>query len=69
MSLMGELKLFLGIQIKQCKGGVYVYHPKYTKENLKKFKMDGYKIMSALMHPTCNLIKEESNIIVDQKLY
>ncbi|XP_058722848.1 uncharacterized mitochondrial protein AtMg00810-like [Vicia villosa] len=46
MSLMGELKLFLGIQINQCKGGVYVYQPKYTKENLKKFKMDGYKIMT-----------------------
>jgi len=32
MSMMGELKFFLEIQINQCKDGVYVHHSKYTKE-------------------------------------
>jgi len=35
MSMMGELKFFLGIQINQCKDGVYVHESKYTKEILK----------------------------------
>jgi len=30
-SMMGELKFFLGIQINQCKDGVYVHQSKYTK--------------------------------------
>jgi len=30
MSMMGELKFFLGIQINQCKDGVYVHQSKYT---------------------------------------
>jgi len=32
MNMMGELKFFLGIQINQCKDGVYVHQSKYTKE-------------------------------------
>lgn len=28
MSMMGELEFFLGIQINQCKDGVYVYQTK-----------------------------------------
>jgi len=37
MSMMGELKFFLGIQINQSKDEVYVHQTKYTKELLKKF--------------------------------
>ena len=33
MSMMGELKFFLGIQINQCKDGVYV-HQKSTQRSL-----------------------------------
>ena len=40
MSMMGELKFFLGIQINQSKDGVYVHQTKYTKELLKKFKLE-----------------------------
>jgi len=29
MSMMGELKFFLGIQVNQCKDGVYVHQTKY----------------------------------------
>ena len=31
MSMMGELKFFLGIQINQCKDGVYVHKKKVHK--------------------------------------
>lgn len=61
MSMIGELKFFLGIQINQGKDEVYVHQSKYTKELLKKFKLEDYKVMNTLMHPTCNLNKEEEN--------
>lgn len=69
MSMMGELKFFLGIQMNQCKDEAYVHHSKYTKELLKKFKLDDCKIMTTPMHITCNLNKEESCTKVCQKLY
>jgi len=59
MSMMGELKFFLGIPINQCKDGVYVHQSKYTKELLKKFKLEDCKQMNTSMHPTCTLSNED----------
>jgi len=69
MSMMGELKFFLGIQINQCKDGVYVHQTKYTTELLKKFKLEDCKVMNTSMHPTCTLSKEDTGSKVDQKMY
>ena len=69
MSMIGELKFFLGIQINQCKDGVYVHQSKYTKELQKKFKLEDCKEMNTPMHPTCTLSKEDQGSKVDQKLY
>jgi len=69
MSMMGELKFFLGIQVNQCKDGLYVHQTKYTKELLKKFKLEDCKVMNTPMHPTCTLSKEDTGTKVDQKLY
>jgi len=43
MSMMGELKFFLGIRINQCNDGVYVHQSNYTKKLLKKFKVEDCK--------------------------
>jgi len=69
MSMMGELKFFLGIQINKCKDGVYVHHTKYTKELLKKVKLEDCKEMNTPMHSTCTLSKEDTRSKVDQKQY
>ena len=69
MSMMGELKFFLGIQIKQCNDGIYIHQSKYIKELLKKFKMVDCKPMCTPMHPTCILGKDEIGKKVDQKMY
>ncbi|WJX61599.1 hypothetical protein P8452_46671 [Trifolium repens] len=69
MSMMGELKFFLGIQINQGKDGTYIHQSKYTKELLKKFNLEDCKIMSTPMHPTSSLSKEEIGSKMDQKLY
>jgi len=60
MSMIGELKFFLRIQINQCKDRVYVHQTKYTKELLKKFKLEECKVMNTLMHPTCTLSKKDT---------
>jgi len=69
MSMIGELKFFLGIQINQSKDFVYVHQSKYTKELLKKFKLEDCKEMKTPMHPTYNLSKKDTGTKVDQKLY
>jgi len=69
MSMMGELKFFLGIHINQSKDGVYVHQTKCTKELLKKFKLEDCKVMNTTMHPTCTFNKEDTRSKVDQKLY
>jgi len=43
MSMMGELKFFLGLQIKKTPKSIYIHQTKYVKELLKKFKMDDAK--------------------------
>ncbi|PNY05239.1 retrotransposon-related protein [Trifolium pratense] len=69
MSMMGELKFFLGIQINQSKEGIYIHQTKYTKELLKKFNMEDCKPMNTPMHPTSSLCKSEEEGKVDQKIY
>jgi hypothetical protein len=35
MSMMGELKFFLGFEVKQLKGGTFINQAKYTQDMLK----------------------------------
>ena len=44
MSMMGELKFFLGLQIRQKANGIFISQEKYLKECLKKFKMQDSKM-------------------------
>jgi hypothetical protein len=69
MSMMGELQFFLGLQIKQAKEGTFVHQAKYTKDILKKFKMDDSKPLSTLMSTTIALDVDKDREPVDQKEY
>lgn len=69
MSMMGELKYFLGIQINQTSEGTYVHQTKYVKEILKKFNLNESNMAKTPMHPTCCLGKDEVSKKVDQKIY
>ena len=40
MSLMGELKFFLGLQVDQRLDGIFICQSKYLKELLKKYNME-----------------------------
>jgi hypothetical protein len=64
MSMMGELQLFLGLQIKQSKE---VHQAKYTKDIVRKFKMEDSKAMATPMSMTTALDADEEGEHVDQK--
>ena len=69
MSMMGELRFFLGLQIKQLKDGIFIYQEKYTKDLLKKYRMDEAKPMATPMHPSITLEKDEKGKDVLEKEY
>ena len=68
ISMMGELKFFLGLQIKQTNEGIYIHQSKYMKELLKKFKRDDAKLMKTSMHPT-TVLGLDNELKVDEKTY
>jgi hypothetical protein len=57
MSMMGELQFFLGLQIKQSKKGTFVHQAKYTKDIVRKFKMEDSKAMTTPMSTTRLLMR------------
>jgi hypothetical protein len=69
MSMMGELQFFLGLQIKQSNEGIFVHQAKYTKDIVRKFKMEDSKAMATLMSTTTALDADEEGEHVDQKEY
>ena len=69
MSMIGELTFFLGFQIKQLKEGTFIHQEKYTKDILKKFKMDDCKPIKTPMPTNGHLDLDEGGKSVDQTLY
>ena len=55
MSLFGELKFFLGLQISQLNNGIFISQSKYIKEMLNKFGMEYFKPVSTPMTIGCKL--------------
>ena len=53
MSMMGELKFFLGFEIKQLKGGTFISQAKYIQDMLKRFNMADAKEKKTPMDTKC----------------
>jgi hypothetical protein len=69
MSMMGELTIFLGIQVKQAKQGTFVYQAKYTKDLMKKFNMAELKPVYIPMRAATSLDPDENGEAIDQWEY
>ncbi|KAH9704714.1 hypothetical protein KPL70_011578 [Citrus sinensis] len=69
MSMMGELKYFLGLQIKQNEEGIFINQAKYVKDLLKRFSYDNRTTKSTPMSTTIKLNKDEKGKEVDIKTY
>ncbi|CAM8934243.1 unnamed protein product [Rhodiola kirilowii] len=69
MSMVGELKYFLGLQVVQGDDGTRIHQYKYVREILKKFGMESAKTCATPMSPNDTLAKDESSLQVDLTLY
>ncbi|KAK1603751.1 hypothetical protein QYE76_027424 [Lolium multiflorum] len=69
MSMMGELKYFLGFEIKQMRQGTFINQAKYLQDMLKRFDMKDTKGIGIPMHLKCQLSLDETGKAVDPKLY
>jgi hypothetical protein len=67
--MMGELKFFLGLQIKQTNGGIFLNQSKYVKDLLKRFGFENAKAFGTPMSPSTKLDKDEEGKPVDINLY
>ena len=69
MSMMGELKFFLGLQIRQQCNEIFIFQEKYLKECLKKFGMQDCKGIKTPMPTNGQLGPDENGKDYDQKVY
>nr|GEX19014.1 retrovirus-related Pol polyprotein from transposon TNT 1-94 [Tanacetum cinerariifolium] len=51
MSMIGQMLFFLGLQVSQSPGGIFINQSKFALEILKKFRMDSYT-MTDVTAPT-----------------
>lgn len=63
MSMMRELKFFLGIQMCQEKDRTNINQTKYIKYLLNKYKMNECKEMCTPMNPRCILDKNDESCL------
>ncbi|GJS60066.1 putative ribonuclease H-like domain-containing protein [Tanacetum coccineum] len=69
MSSMGELTFFLGIQVQQKEGGIFISQEKYVAEILKKFNYSDVKSASTPVDLEKPLVKDGDADDVDVHLY
>jgi hypothetical protein len=69
MSMMGELRYFLGFQIKQLQDGTFISQTKYIQDILKKFGMKDGKPIKTPMGTNGHLDLDTGGKSVDQNVY
>jgi hypothetical protein len=69
MSMMGELKYFLGFQVKQLQEGTFVSQTKYIQDILNKFGMKDAKPIKTPMGTNGHLDLDTGGKSVDQTVY
>ncbi|GKA49198.1 retrovirus-related pol polyprotein from transposon TNT 1-94 [Tanacetum coccineum] len=69
MSMMGELKFFLGLQIKQLEDDIFFNQSKYIKEMLKEFSLEDSKPIKTPMSSETKLTRDEDGEFVNDTKY
>jgi hypothetical protein len=67
MSMIGEISYFLGLQVNQSSGRIFIFQEKYLKEMLKKFQMEDSSPVSTPMVVGCKISKDDISSDVDSK--
>jgi len=68
MTYLGLMKYFLGMQVKQSSGNIFIFQEKYA-EDLKKFNMLDYKPLPTPMATNEKLSKNDGKEKVDESIY
>ncbi|RVW82151.1 Retrovirus-related Pol polyprotein from transposon RE1 [Vitis vinifera] len=69
MSIMRELNLFLGLQVKQLKKKTSINQAKYIRDLLKRFNMEKTKTMKTPISSSIKLNKDEKGKSIDSTMY
>lgn len=69
MTDLGLMRYFLGIQVKQSKGHIFLSQEKYVEDLLKKFQMEKCKAVPTPMALNEKLQQNDGEPRVDDKLY
>lgn len=69
VSMVRELNMFLGLQIKKMKNDMFVSQSKNARNMLKRFCLENAKHAKTLMSATLKLSKDEHGKKVDNKMY
>ncbi|GKB39750.1 retrovirus-related pol polyprotein from transposon TNT 1-94 [Tanacetum coccineum] len=69
MSMMGQMSFFLGLQVSQSPGGIFINQSKYALEILTKYGMDTSGPVDTLMVDKSKLDEDPLGIPVDQTRY
>nr|GEX92167.1 retrovirus-related Pol polyprotein from transposon TNT 1-94 [Tanacetum cinerariifolium] len=69
MSMMGQMSFFLGLQVSQSLGGIFINQSKFALEILKKFRMDSCDAIETPMVDRIKLDEDPSGIPVDQTCF
>ncbi|GJU27578.1 retrovirus-related pol polyprotein from transposon TNT 1-94 [Tanacetum coccineum] len=66
MSMMGQMLFFLGLQVSQSPGGIFIHQSKYALETLKKYGMDSCDPVDTPMVDRLKLDEDPSGIPINQ---
>lgn len=69
MTALGELKFFLGIEILQKSGGIFICQRKYAAEVLKRFGMEESNSVTNPIVPGQKMCSNENGVKADATLF
>jgi len=67
--MLGELTLFIGLQVIQYDKGILISQSKYLGEKLKQFGMEDLKLVCSPTITGCKLNKDDESLKVNQSMY
>lgn len=69
MSDLGQMRHFLGIEVKQCTNGIFICQRRYAQEVLSRFGMQNSNAVKNPMVPGTRLSKDKGRMSVDETLF
>ena len=65
MSMFGEIKFFVGLQVCQMKFGIFIMQSKYINKIMNSFGMEDSRLVSTPMSTRHKLSKNDESIDVN----